>query len=188
MAVSVQRRSFTSVEFWRMVETGIIREDERVELLDGAIVAMSPIGPRHAWCVKRLVRIFAVLGDRVVLSVQDPVHLGARSDPQPDLALLRPGTSQREHPGAADVLLVIEVGSSSIADDRALKAPLYARARIAELWLVDLVAERVEVHREPGPGGYRLVRSFGRGERISPLLAPELAIGVDAILGPAGEP
>ena len=97
MAVSVQRRSFTSVEYWRMVETEIIGEDERVELLDGEIVAMSPIGSEHAWCVNRLTDIFTSHGQSIV-AVQNPLHLGDRSDPQPDLVLLRTGTSQRLHP------------------------------------------------------------------------------------------
>ena len=185
MAVSVQRRRFTADEFHRMAEAGILAEDERVELLDGEIVQMSPIGPRHAWCTKRLNRIFAPLSQRAIVSVQDPIHLDEGSEPEPDLALLRPGTSEERHPRPADVLLVIEVMSSSVVVDRGIKVPLYAGAGLAELWLVDLTADRIEVHRDPSASGYRLIQIFGRGQSVSPLFAPDFAIDVDAILGPA---
>jgi len=187
MTVSLQRRLFTADEFERMAEAGVFGDDERLELLGGEIVAMSPIGPRHAWCVKRLNRIFAALGERVVVSVQDPIRLDEWADPQPDLALLRPGISEQRHPRPADVLLVVEVASSSVADDRDIKAPLYARARIDELWLVDLVADRLAVYRDPSPTGYRTIRVCGRGEQVSPLFAPDVMIDVDAILGPADQ-
>jgi Uma2 family endonuclease len=185
MAVALQRRLFTADEFERMAEAGIFDEDERLELLEGEIVAMSPIGSPHAWCLKRLVRLFARLGERVILSVQDPVRLDERSTPQPDLALLRPDTSQQRHPGPPDILLVVEVASSSVAEDREIKGPLYARAGVAEFWLADLIADRLEVYRDPAPTGYRLVWVFGRGQRVSPLFAPDFMIDVDAILGPA---
>ena len=185
MAVSLQRRPFTADEFERMAEAGIFDEDERLELLEGEIVAMSPIGSPHAWCVNRLTRIFARLGEAAIVSVQNPVRLDERSTLQPDLALLRPETSQERHPGPADILLAVEVADSSVAVDRGIKAPLYARSGVIELWIVDLVADRLEVYRNPAPTGYRLVQVFGRGQRVSPLFAPDLAIEVDAILGPA---
>lgn len=184
-STSLERRRFTSAEYWLMAEAGVFREDERIELLDGEIVAMSPVGPRHSWCVKRLGQIFGALGGQIILSIQDPLHLDERSDPEPDLALLRPGTSQRAHPGPADVLLVIEVSSSSLAIDRDVKGPLYAAAGIPEFWLVDLDRERLEVYREPSPDGYRLARSYRQGERVSPLFALDFEVEVDAILGPA---
>lgn len=187
MAIALERRAFTVEDFERMVEAGIFGEDERVELLGGEIVCMSPIGPRHAWGVKRLVRIFAPLGDRVTLSVQDPVRLDDGSGPEPDLAVLRPGISEQRHPRPADILLVVEVADSSVAVDREVKAPLYGRAGVPELWIADLIADRVEVHREPSPAGYRLVRLYLRGEQVSPLFAPDLAVDVDAILGPIPE-
>jgi Uma2 family endonuclease len=185
MAVPLPHRQFSSDEYWRMVKAGVIREDERVELLDGEIVTMSPIGPRHAWCVNDLNRIFGVLLGRVILSVQSPLHLGDRSDPEPDLAILRPETPRRRHPGPGDVLLLIEVSSSSLAVDRDVKAPLYAAGEVPEYWLVDLDHERLEVYREPMPEGFRLVRTYRRGERVSPLFAPDFEIEVDEILGPA---
>ena len=188
MAVSLQRRSFTADEFERMAEAGIFGEDERLELLDGEIVAMSPIGSRHVWCVNRLNRAFGRLGESVMISVQNPVRLGERSTPQPDLAILRPEASEDRLPGPADVFLVVEVASSSAAEDRDVKAPLYARARIGELWIVDLDAERLEVYRDPSPSGYRLVQVFGRGQQISPLFAPDFEVEVDEILGTPNDP
>jgi Uma2 family endonuclease len=185
MAVPLQRRLFTADEFQRMAEAGIFGEDERIELLAGEIVQMSPIGSPHAWCVNRLNRIFARLGEAVIVSVQNPVRLDERSTPQPDLAVLRPDASEQRHPGPSDMLLVVEVASSSVAVDRGIKAPLYARAGVSELWIADLVADRLEMYRDPAPTGYRLVRVFGRGQRLSPLFAPDLAIEADAILGPA---
>lgn len=184
MAVSLQRRSFTADEFERMAEAGVFAEDERLELLDGEIVAMSPIGSKHAWCVNRLVRVFGRLGETVVVGVQNPVRLGGRSLPQPDLAIIQPGASEARHPEPPDILLVVEVADSSVADDRDVKAPLYGRADIPELWIVDLSADRIEVHREPSPAGFRLIRIFTRGQRLGPLFAPELEIDVDEILGP----
>ncbi len=185
MAVQLQRRLFTSAEFRRMAEAGVFGPDERVELLDGEIVEMSPISSAHAWCVKRLTAAFGPLFGRIILGVQDPLHLGERSDPEPDLTIIRAGTSQADHPGPADVLLVIEVASSSIAVDRDIKAPLYARAGIQEYWVVDLNRDRIEVRRTPTPDGYATVQVLGRGQRISPLFAPDFEIEVAAILGPA---
>jgi len=185
MAVALQRRRFTADEFERMAEAGIFDEDERIELLEGEIVAMSPLGSPHAWCLKRLVRLFARLGERLILSVQDPVRLDEWSTPRPDLALLRPDTSQERHPGPPDILLVVEVADSSVPVDREIKAPLYARTGVVEFWLADLVADRLEVYRGPTPTGYRLVQVFGRGQQVSPLFAPDFEVDVDAILGPA---
>lgn len=185
MAMQLQRRTFTADEFDLMAEAGVFRKDERLELLLGEIVEMSPIGSRHAWCVNRLVRVFGRLGGSTIVSVQNPVRMDGFSEPQPDLALLRPGASQERHPGPADILLVIEVASSSATVDRDVKSLLYAGAGIAELWLADLVADRVESYREPTPKGYRVVEVFGRGQRLSPRFAPTFWVEVDEILGPA---
>jgi Uma2 family endonuclease len=187
MAVALQRRPFTADEFERMAEAGIFDEDERIELLEGEIVAMSPIGSPHAWCVNRLTRTFARLGEAVIVSVQNPVRLDERSTPQPDLAVLRPDASQQRHPRPTDILLLVEVADSSVAVDRGTKAPLYARTGVIELWIADLVADRLEVYRDPTPNGYRLVQVFGRGQQVSPLFAPDFAVDVDAILGPGDE-
>ncbi len=186
MAVEPRERRFTVDEYYRMAEVGIIRRDERVELIDGRIVAMSPIGSPHAWCVTRVNRMLARLGDRVTLSIQDPLRLGDIGEPEPDVVVLRPDSSEDRHPGPEDVLLVVEVADSSLAYDHGTKAPLSARHGIPELWISDLGGERVEVHRGPAPTGYRLVQVFRRGEQVSPAFAPDFSVGEDAMLGPPG--
>src|SRR5215210_6909803 len=109
MAVSVPRRLFTVDEYYEMARVGILKPEERVELLDGEIVPMNPIGSPHAWCVKRLTEAFAPLIGRIRLSIRDPLRLDNRAEPEPDLVIIRPGTSEDRHPGPADALLVIEV-------------------------------------------------------------------------------
>ncbi|MBI4634928.1 MAG: Uma2 family endonuclease [Candidatus Rokubacteria bacterium] len=184
MAISLVRRAFTVEEYYRMAEAGILHEDDRVELLEGEIVEMAPIGDRHAQCVDRLTNTLAVrAAGRAIVRVQGPVRLSMRSEPQPDIALLRfrPDFYPR-HPGPADVLLLIEVAETSLETDRA-KVPLYARAGIAEVWLVDLAGEAVEVFREPGPGGYGRVERVGHGGRVTVPALPDVTFPVDEILG-----
>jgi Uma2 family endonuclease len=129
MGVQVQRRLFTVEEYHRMAEAGILSEDDRVELIEGELVTMSPIGSRHAACVARLTALLFPVGGRGILWVQNPIRLGARSEPQPDVALLRyrPDFYASAHPGPEDVLLVVEVAETSADADRSLKIPLYAR-------------------------------------------------------------
>lgn len=182
------RRRFTVHEYERMIETGILAEDDRVELIEGEILTMAPIGPRHATCVRRLNALLnASPGkDRFIVSVQDPISLpSAGSEPQPDIALLVPPLSRytERHAGAEDVLLIIEVADTSAADDRAKKLPVYARAGISEVWLVDLPTQAIERHRSPSPAGYADVARFGRTHVIVPAALPELAISTDQILG-----
>ena len=184
---TVVRHRFSVEDYHRMARAGILGEDDRVELIDGEIVDMAPIGPRHAASVDRLVRAFSRrLEDRAIVRVQSPVRLGERSEPQPDVALLRPRDDYYAsgHPAAADVLLVVEVAESSAEYDRQVKVPLYGRHGVAEVWLVDLERGQVEVYRRPGGEGYGEVRTLGRGEGLSPLAFPDLTLAVDDILGP----
>jgi len=180
------RRRFTSAEYHAMAEAGILAEDERVELIAGEIVRMAPIGSRHAGGVKRLNRrLTRDLGERALISIQDPIAIGDNSEPQPDVAVLRPRPDDytHSHPKPADVLLIIEVADSSLAYDRGVKIPLYAAAGILEVWLVCLDERLVEVHRDPAPAGYRNIRGLQSGDRISPLAFPDFELTVDAILG-----
>jgi Uma2 family endonuclease len=186
MAVQLLKRRFTVEEYHRMAEAGILSEDDRVELLEGEIVAMSPIGSKHAACVDRLTRYFdRQVGDHAIVRVQNPIRLGEHSEAQPDLALLkpRPDFYASSHPGPEDVLLVVEVAESSATVDREVKVPLYARFGVPEVWVVDLAGEQVEVFRQPSPQGYQDLRTLRRGEVVSPLLLPELPLPVEAILG-----
>jgi Uma2 family endonuclease len=186
MAVQLARRLFTVEEFHRMGKAGVFSEDDRVELLEGEIVQMTPIGSRHAACVDRLNRLFSQrVGERAIVRVQNPVRLDEQSEPQPDLALLkpRPDFYAQANPVPADVLLLIEVAETSADMDREAKLPLYARSGVFEVWLVDLSAERVEVHRKPAPHGYQERRTVARGQHLAPQALSDLVLSVDAVLG-----
>ena len=183
MAVPAPRRLFTVDEYYAMAKHGILKQNERVELLDGEIVPMNPIGSPHAWCVKRLIRGFSPFSDRFILSIQDPLRLDEVSEPEPDIVLLQPDTPESRHPGPQDVLLVIEVSDSSLRKDRVQKRRMYARAGIFEYWIVDLNAGRVEVYRDPVRSRYRAVRLLGPGDTVSPIFAPDLVVDVSTVLG-----
>ena len=186
MAVPLLKGPFTVDSYHRLGELGIFDEDDRVELLDGQIVEMTPIGGPHAACVIRLDNLLArrVGGDTAV-STQNPVVLAERWEPQPDIVVLRRpgGLAGAWLPNPQDVVLVIEVGDSSLERDRDMKIPQYAAAGIPEAWLVNLPADRIEVHTKPGPDGYADVRIAQRGETLSPLLLDGVTLQVDEILG-----
>lgn len=182
----VAHKKFSADEFHKMIEGGMFIEDDRVELLDGRIVDMTPPGSGHAGCVKGLNRTFAVrVGDRPILSVQDPLSLDPFSEPQPDFALLVPRSDiyRSNHPRAHEVLLVVEVADSSVRWDRETKIPLYARHGIQEAWLVNLVDQHIEVYREPSIKGYKSIRHAFVGDTVSPLAFPDIILKVEEILG-----
>lgn len=188
MAVQISKRLFSIDEYHRMAEAGIFSEDDRVELIEGEIVVMSPIGNPHAAGVRRLIHIFTEsLRGSVTLDAQNPVRLDDWSEPQPDITLLRRRDDfyASKAPTAEDVVLVVEVADSSVGYDRGVKAPLYARHGICECWLLDLPADVLEVYRKPAEDGYRLVRRFRRGETISLEAFPSVTFTVDSILGSA---
>lgn len=177
------RRRFTADEFDRMVAAGILAEEERLELIDGEIIQMSPIGGNHVECVSRLTRTLSrQLTMSELLSVQGSMRLSDDGEPEPDFAVIRDRRYRGKLPAVADVLFVMEVADSSLAYDRYIKLPRYAAAGIAEAWLVDLKAERVERHTEPGEAGYASVVSAGRGGSLPSQRLPALVIAVDEIL------
>jgi Uma2 family endonuclease len=186
MAMPLAAHRFTVDEYHRMGQAGVFHEDDRVELIDGQVVEMSPIGPRHAACVDRLNRLLSErVSDRAVVRVQNPIVLGRHAAPQPDVALLRPPIERYAdtHPEPPDILLVIEVADTSADYDRAVKLPLYARAGIPEAWLVNLAADTIDVFREPRRGGYAALHTARRGETLTALGLPGGALRVDDILG-----
>ena len=186
MSVQVAKRYFNVTEYYRMTEAGILSEDDHVELIEGEILEMSPIGSRHAACVKRLNTLLGrLVGRDITISVQDPIHLDDYSEPQPDVALLRSREDfyAEGHPAPSDVLIVIEVADTSVDYDRDVKVPLYARAGIAEVWLVNLPEDSIEIYAEPRNGAYGEFRQAKRGESIASRIIPALTLGVDTVLG-----
>ena len=182
----VRKRKFDVREYHRMAEAGILGEDDRVELVGGELVEMTPIGARHLACVVALTHLLVESSaGRWFVSAQNPVRLGERDEPQPDLTLLgrKPRPGAPAPPGPENVLLVVEVSDTTLPYDRNVKLPLYARAGVPEAWVVDLKGRRVEVHHGPGPGGYRDLWTFGPGERISSAVVGGLSLPVDAVLG-----
>lgn len=179
--VEVARRLFTVEEYHRMAEAGILGADERVELIEGEIVQMAPIGPRHAGCVINLNQLFVTrVGGRAIVSPQNPVVILPRSEPQPDLVLLRPRpvSYSRELPASRDVVLAVEVADTTVRFDRIVKARLYARAGIPDVWLC-LAADGVaEVYRGPSPDGYADMTRHGPGQAVSPLAFPDVTFAV----------
>ena len=184
--VPVRRRLFTADEYHRLGEVGILRREDRVELVEGDIVLMSPIGTRHAACVDRLnVLMQRLFGDRAIVRVQGPVRLNPYSEPQPDLTVLKSRADfyASAHPQGIDIMLAIEVADTSLRYDRDVKGRLYARTAIAEFWLIDLQDESIEVFRQPQADGYAFSRAVERGERLSIAALPDAALSVDEVLG-----
>lgn len=179
-------RRFTVAEYHRMAEAGIIGRDERVELIEGEIIEMAPIGGPHIRAVNRLNRLLLrAVGDRAEVSVQSPVRLDDGTEPEPDMALLTPPADEYggEMPTASEVLLLVEVASTNLGYDRARKRPLYARNGIPELWIVDLDTCTVEVCRNPAADGYASVETAAPGQTIGVLMLPGVEIPVACIVG-----
>jgi Uma2 family endonuclease len=176
---------FSVKDYYRLAETGVLRPDERVELVDGRIIDMSPIGPLHGGVVILLNHMFHQLSQRRwAVTVQGPVRLDDASEPQPDVMLVKPAPDfyRRRHPKPEDVFLLIEVSDSTLETDREVKLPVYARAGIVEVWIVDLVNGRLEVYREPRSAGYANTRILHEGESAAPVLFPDAVIEVAKLL------
>jgi Uma2 family endonuclease len=172
--------------YYKMAETGILAHDDRVELIDGEIFDMVPVGAAHAGKTNRFNRLFArAAADGLALvSVQSPLRLDAYNEPEPDLMLLKPRSDdyQARHPGAADVLLLVEVSETSLVYDRGTKLPLYARFGVPEVWIVDLRGAAIEVYREPAGDAYALEERLTSGS-LTPVLVPGLMIDAGELLG-----
>lgn len=184
-----KQRRFTVEEYYMMGDAGILNEDSRVELIDGLIISMSPIGDPHVGCVNRLNYLFAsrlYTGEEpppAIVSVQNPVRLNQYSEPQPDLVLIRPNKVGVPEP--EDVFLVVEVAMTSLSFDREIKVPRYAAAGIPEVWVVALEEDHVAVYRKPGAEGYAEEVQFIRGEAIAIETLPEAGyFAVEEMLRP----
>jgi Uma2 family endonuclease len=184
--VEVTRHRFTVAEYERMGQSGILSEDKRVELVCGEVILMSPIGERHAACVGRLTQALILLLRRsAIVWVQNPIVLDDYSEPQPDVAVLKPRADfyEQAHPRPEDVLIVIEVSDTTLEYDRKVKLPLYAAAGIPEAWLVNIPEERIEVYGDPTGGEYRGARSYARGRRLQSHTLEGLRLSVSKVLG-----
>lgn len=183
LPAEVQRHRFTVEEYHRMGETGLFSEDDRVELIDGEIVEMTPIGWRHANCVTSLNMLLARFAeDHYMVSVQNPLIISEHGEPQPDLVLLERSPRGRL-PAPEDVLLLVEVSDTTLSYDRNVKLPRYAAAGVPEVWIVDLEGHRVEVHSGSSAQGYSVTREFGPGESARSESVSGLSVDVDEVLG-----
>ena len=179
-------RRFTVGEYHAMAAAGILTPQDRVELIDGYLFAMSPVGIRHAACVLRLNRLFSRAVDpQAFVNVQNPVRLSNRSEPEPDLALLVPKDAYEVRlPRPDDVLLLVEVSETTLAFDRDVKLPLYAHEGIREVWIVALEEDVVYAYRGPTAEGFAEARTLRRGEQLGVEVLPDVSpFAVDDILG-----
>jgi Uma2 family endonuclease len=179
-----QRRKLSAEQFERMGETGILGPEPRVELIEGEMIEMAPIGSRHASAVNFLSAHFVrAVGNAALVWTQNPLRLSDDSEPQPDLMLLRPRADRYRtgHPRPEDVLLLIEVADTTLVFDRETKVPLYAKHGVPEVWILDLEAKQLEIYREPGAGGYRRKLERRETESIAPTALPTVALQVGAL-------
>lgn len=171
-------------DYHQMARSGVLDETDRIELIEGELIDMAPIGSRHAFWVDRLNRTFQrAAGKAFLVRVQNPVVLGERSEPQPDIAVVKDKSYELSHPVAEDVLLIVEVSDSTLEYDRDVKLSLYARHGIPEVWLVDVNARELTVYREPSEGQYRLIRKPTATEAVSPAAMPGVAITLAEVWG-----
>ncbi len=186
MSAEPQKYFFTVDEYYRMAEAGLFSEGRHVELIEGEVIEMSPIGSRHAGCVDDLNSLLThKVGRLAIVRVQGPIRIDEYSEPQPDIALLKPrrDSYRRSHPTPSDVLLVIEVADTSAQYDRNVNLPLSASAGIPEAWLIVLPKDLVEVHSEPKNGKYQKVQRLKRGKTVNSPTVQGLSLKVDDILG-----
>lgn len=184
MIATPVRKQFTVSDFARMRETGILTEDDRVELLDGEIYVMSPIGPLHVAIVNKLNKILSKhIGDKGIISVQNPIRLNDRGEPQPDIAVLNPREDFYTQALATtdDILLVIEVSDTTLEYDREQKLPKYADAHISEVWIVDAGAQVVEQYTQPLQGTYTQLYKVLFGNTITATKISGLNFSTDLI-------
>ena len=186
MSVQLQKHVFTVDEYYLMAQGGVFAQDDRLELIEGEVIEMSPIGKHHAGCVKRLNKLLnRIVGALAIVSVQDPISIDDFSEPQPDLALLKPRADfySNSHRTPADVWVVIEVADTSVDYDRSVKLPLYARAGIPEAWMIVLPKDLIEVHSQPKNGKYQKVQRLRRGKTVVLSSLAGLSFKVDDVLG-----
>ena len=185
-AASPARKLFTVDEYYAMADAGILTEGERVELIDGEVIVMSPIGNEHASSVDVAAHFLRPMAPgQAIIRIQSHVRLDERNQPEPDILLLKWRDDFYRHraPAAEDVLLLIEVSHTSLAYDRGVKLALYARFLVPEVWLANIPARVIEAYTEPVDGEYTVARVYRPGETVSPTAFPDIALPVSQIIG-----
>ncbi|MEP6900780.1 MAG: Uma2 family endonuclease [Actinomycetota bacterium] len=172
-------------DYYKMIELGMLEDYEKAEIIEGELIQKMTIGDKHASVVNNLTRFFVKnVSDEVLVSVQNPLRVTDYNEPEPDFVLADlTKYDGKRHPRPAEVLLVVEVSDSTLKYDRDVKLPLYAEAEIAEVWIVNLPSEIVEVHTKPKFGLYQLVQFYNRGEIVKSEMIPNLEIEVEKIIG-----
>ncbi|MEM7367705.1 MAG: Uma2 family endonuclease [Bacteroidota bacterium] len=178
------RRKFTVADYHTMIKVGILHEDERVELIRGNMICMSPKGSKHSACISRIQEALVSLGKEILTRYQEPITLSDHSEPEPDVALVKrqPDYYVAAHPGPSDIFLLIEVADSSLQFDRAIKLPLYAAEGITECWIVNVCDQQLEVYRDPSGNKYQSREIFLPGDYI-PVPGSSEIIAVGGIVG-----
>ena len=185
MRTEVTKKLFTVDEYHRMGKAGILLENDRLELIDGEIIQMSPIGHRHAICVNRANTFFIEgFGRKALVSPQNPLQLTEWTEPQPDLVVLKPRADfyAGKQWVPEDVFFVVEVSDSTLQYDRKVKVPRFAAAGIPEVWIEDLQHDHLLVHRDPSGEGYSTILELSPGDSVSPLAFPDVTFRVDDLL------
>jgi Uma2 family endonuclease len=185
MRTEVTKKLFTVDEYYRMADAGILNEDSRVELINGEIIQMSPIGNPHMACVDRATAVFAAaLAGRAMVSIQNPVTIDNYNEPQPDVVLMKTRAdyylSKRHTP--EDTLLLVEVADTTLAYDRKVKLPIYAASKIQEVWIVDIEHDAILVHRDPADRSYKTRLTLHRGDSVSLIAIPDVVFKVEDFL------
>jgi Uma2 family endonuclease len=186
MRMESARKLFTSDDVLKMAEAGLFGPEERIELIDGEILEMTPVGVRHVICVNRATAFFIeAFGRAAIVSIQNPVHLNIHNMPQPDVVVFKPKADfyASGRPTPSDVLFLVEVSDSTLRRDRNIKLPRFAAYGIPEVWIEDLKHDLILVYRDPEGSQYRTQLTFRRGEFISPLAFPKSSFRVDDLIG-----
>ena len=186
MSVNLAKHYFTVSEYDRMGETGVFAPGARVELIEGEIIEMSPIGSRHAACVEIISdRLHDIARGKFLIRTQNPIVLDDFSEPEPDVSVLRfrEDYYRDAHPRPQDVLLVIEVAETTVPFDRQIKLPLYAHAAIPEYLIFNLADQVVEYYSQPEMGSYQNARLLKRGDAFESASVPGLTLDIEMILG-----
>lgn len=186
MNTTVLIHRFNVEEYHRLIENNILHEDDRVELIEGRIIDMTPIGSKHAACVSRLNEILSEkLQKRAIINIQNPICLTAYTEPEPDIAIIkrRPDFYAEQLPQPEDVLLIIEVSDSSLDYDCETKIPLYAKSNIPEVWLVNLIENNVAIYSGPSSEGYNVITKHHHNQILSPKSFHDITLTVSEIFG-----